>query len=122
MAKTNPRLVALQRRHRRVRKKIRGTPERPRLCVYKSLRHMYAQIIDDEAGRTLASAATTQSAVADGVTSRCTREAAALVGRALAERAKERGITRVVLDRSGYPYHGRIKALADAAREAGLEF
>jgi large subunit ribosomal protein L18 len=111
------RKAARRRRHRRVRAKLKGTAQRPRLAVYRSLHHVYAQIIDDESGRTLAAASTLQlRSGAKNV------EAAAAVGRAIAERAKTVGVTRVVFDRGGFLYHGRVKALADAAREAGLEF
>jgi large subunit ribosomal protein L18 len=108
------------RNHRRIRKKVTGTPERPRLCVFRSLKHIYAQIIDDVHGRTLAAAssAAKSSGLAGGGNLASARE----VGRLIAERAKEKGIRRVVFDRGGYLYHGRVKALADAAREAGLEF
>ncbi len=107
------------RRHRRVRKKVRGTASRPRLSVFRSNKHIAAQIIDDYAGVTLASASTVAD-VSDG--SRSSAEAAAQVGTMLAERAKSAGIDQVVFDRGGYRYHGRVAALADAAREGGLEF
>ena len=110
------------RRHLRVRRKIVGDVERPRLCVFRSLRHIYAQIIDDREGRTLASASSMKLAVAvDEKTGRKMLEAKA-VGKAIAESAKDKGITKVKFDRGGYLYHGRVAALADAAREAGLEF
>lgn len=114
------RAEARERRHRRVRKKIVGTAERPRLCVYKSLRHIYAQLIDDESGRTLAAASTLDPQF-DGSRG-CNIEAAKAVGRLIAARARERGIDRVLFDRGGYLYHGRVRALADAAREGGLKF
>jgi large subunit ribosomal protein L18 len=104
------------RRHLRVRKKVEGTPERPRLVVKRSLKHIYAQIVDDRANRTILTVS--DLTVGDGKKS----ERAAAVGKALAERAKEAGITRVVFDRAGYQYHGRVKAVADGAREGGLEF
>ena len=104
--------------HRRIRKKVQGTAERPRLAIYRSLNHIYAQLIDDEAGRTVASASTTEKDLRGGTGGNV--EAARRVGEAIAARAQERGITRVVFDRGGYRYHGRVKALADAAREAGL--
>lgn len=109
-----------QRRHRRVRKRVLGTAERPRLCVYKSLRHIYAQVIDDTAGRTIAAASTLDSSFngAGG----CNIESAQRVGGLIAERAQKHGIEQVVFDRGGYPYHGRVKALAEAAREGGLKF
>ena len=106
------------RRHRRVRSKISGTAERPRLAVYRSNLRIYAQLIDDEAGRTLAAASSLDKDVAGAKRS----EQAGMVGKLVAERAKQAGIGRVVFDRGGYLYHGRVKALADAAREAGLEF
>lgn len=110
---------ARQRRHRRVRGRVSGTAQRPRLCVYQSLRHVYAQLVDDQTGHTLAAASTQESSLgAKG----SNRESAAVVGRAIGERASKAGIARVVFDRGGYLYHGRVQALADAAREAGLEF
>lgn len=114
------RAEARERRHRRVRKKIAGTPERPRLCVYKSLRHIYAQLIDDRGGRTLAAASTLDPQL--GGSRGCNIESAKAVGRLIAARARERGIDRVVFDRGGYLYHGRVRALADGAREGGLKF
>ena len=111
------------RRHRRVRKKVLGDPGRPRLCVFKSAKHIYAQLIDDSEGRTLAAASTHKlgEVKADKKAGRKT-VAAREVGKKLAEAAKERGIQKVAFDRGGYRYHGRIAALADGAREAGLEF
>jgi len=106
----------------RVRRKIVGTPERPRLCVFKSTRHIYAQVIDDSVGHTLAAACTREKSLAEGLESTKNLAAAAAVGKAIGERAVQAGVKRVVFDRGGWPYHGRIKALADAAREAGLEF
>lgn len=111
------------RRHWRVRTRVKGTSERPRLSVHRSNKYIYAQIIDDVQGKTLAAAATTQKAVRDQAGGKgCSVAAAQLVGKVVAERAKEKGITKVCFDRGGYKYHGRVKALADAAREAGLEF
>ena len=110
---------ARQRRHRRVRKSVQGTATRPRLAVFRSSRHITAQVIDDQAGRTVAAVSTQQVGVADGVTGVA---AATEVGRLVAERAREAGIAAVVFDRGGYKYHGRGAALADAARDAGLEF
>lgn len=108
-----------QRIHRRIRQRVRGTAERPRLAVYRSTAHIYAQVIDDDAGRTVVSA----SSVEKGSRRNGSNVAAAReIGRMVAERAKEKGINSVVFDRGGYLYHGRVKALADAAREAGLEF
>lgn len=111
-----------QRRHLRVRKKIVGTSERPRLNVFRSNANIYAQIIDDSEGKTLVSASTLDKAIADKVESSGNVEAAIEVGKLVAERALASGITNVVFDRGGYIYHGRVKALADAAREAGLVF
>jgi len=111
-------------RHHRVRKKIVGTPERPRLFVFKSLRHIYAQIIDDssvQGSRTLVAASTLDPELRDKIRSD-NIEAAREVGRLIARRALEKGIKQVVFDRGGYPYHGKVKALAEAAREEGLEF
>ncbi len=108
------------RRRRGIRKTIVGVPARPRLAVYRSLQHIYAQVIDDLSGRTIAAASTGDRK--DKVTPGGTCAAAAAVGRRVAERAKEAGIEQVVFDRGGRKYHGRIKALADAAREAGLKF
>lgn len=110
---------ARTRRHLRVRKHLRGTPERPRLAVYRSNRYIYAQVIDDLDGRTLAAASSQEP---DLRAERLNTETAAKVGGLVADRAKQAGVTAVVFDRSGYKYHGRLKALADAAREAGLEF
>lgn len=111
------------RRHRRVRKTVVGTPERPRLNVFRSLDHIYAQIIDDSVGHTLVSASTLDKEVR-GQCGEAAKKAdeAKVVGRVLAERALARGVNRVVFDRGGYQYHGRVKALAEAAREAGLTF
>jgi large subunit ribosomal protein L18 len=108
------------RRHARVRKQIIGTPERPRLAVFRSARHISAQVIDDSSGRTLAAASTIEPTLHQESGGKV--GAAKLVGRAVAERASSAGIARVVFDRGGFRYHGRVAALADAAREAGLEF
>ena len=104
--------------HSRIRKKVRGTADRPRLAVYRSLNHIYAQVIDDDSGKTLATASTTEKALAGS--SGGNIDAAKRVGAAVAERAKAAGIENVVFDRGGYVYHGRVKALLDATREAGL--
>ncbi|WJH36427.1 50S ribosomal protein L18 [Paenibacillus aurantius] len=109
------------KRHLRVRKKIQGTTERPRLSIYRSSKHMYAQIIDDVKGVTLA-AASTQDKELKEVGNGGNVDAAKQVGELIAKRAKENGVEKVVFDRGGYLYHGRVQALADAAREAGLEF
>ena len=116
------------RRHRislRLRKRIAGTPERPRLAVFRSVSHIYAQVIDDAAGTTLVSASTTEPALKAKMTEGAkggNLAGAKAIGVAVAERLKARGITRVVFDRGGFLYHGRVKAVADAARESGLEF
>ncbi len=109
------------KRHRRIRKRISGTVDVPRLCVTKSLRHVYAQLIDDETGRTLV-AASTVDAELQGDAGGCNIPAATKVGELIAKRAVERGIVRVVFDRGGYPYHGVVAALAEAARKGGLKF
>lgn len=113
-----------KKRHMRIRRRIRGTPERPRLVVFKSLRHIYAQIVDDtprEGSRTLVAASTLDPEIRGKIRSD-NIEAARLVGQVLARRAVEQGIRKVVFDRAGYPYHGKVRALAEAAREGGLEF
>ena len=117
---TKQKQEARARRHRRVRKLVRGTAERPRLAVFRSNKHMTAQVIDDMAGRTLAAASTVEADLRSGPTGN--KAAAAKVGQLVAERAKAAGVTKVVFDRGGNIYHGRIAAVADAAREAGLEF
>lgn len=104
--------------HSRIRKKVSGTAERPRLAVFRSLNHIYAQVIDDKSGRTLATASTTEKGL--GLKTGGNLEAAAAVGKTIAERAQQAGIASVVFDRGGYVYHGRVKALIDATREAGL--
>jgi len=110
------------KRHLRIRKKIKGTPERPRLAVFKSEKHIYAQIIDDTKGHTLVAASTLDKELRDKLVKTYNVEAAREVGKLIAQRALSLGIKKVVFDRGGFKYHGRIKALADAAREAGLEF
>ena len=112
----------VKRRHQRVRKKVNGTPERPRLCVFRSNSHIYAQVIDDVAQHTLAAASTLDSNIKSQANSGATCEISSAVGKLVAERALEKGISKVVFDRGGNLYHGRIKALAEAAREAGLDF
>ena len=115
--RTDKKTLGRHRRHRRVRKKISGTTARPRLAVYRSNRHIYAQVIDDTAGRTLAAASTLLEGVdGDDPTAR-----AKAVGKTVAEKAKEAGIEHVVFDRGGFRYHGKVKAVADGAREAGLD-
>ena len=119
MDKARHRVEARGRIRERIRRKVTGTAERPRLAVFRSLKYMYAQVIDDAAGKTLASASTREGeATAKGANA----AAAKALGALIAKKAKDKGITRVVFDRGGYLYHGNIKALADAARENGLEF
>lgn len=105
--------------HKRIRNRLAGTPERPRLAVFRSVNHIYAQVIDDEHGHTLVAAGSIEKDLGGKGGN---VEGAKRIGKAVAERAKDKGITKVVFDRGGYQYHGRVKALADAAREAGLEF
>ncbi len=112
----------LDRRHRRVRAKVDGTAARPRLNVFRSLTNIYAQVIDDLSGHTLASASTIDNEIAKQIDGKTKREAAKIVGQVLAQRAKEAGISSVVFDRGGYQYHGRVAALAEGAREGGLNF
>ncbi len=106
--------------HRRIRQRVKGTAERPRLAVFRSVKHIYVQVIDDRRGQTLAAASSAEKKA--GVASGGNVAGAKAIGRLVAERAREKGISKVVFDRGGYLYHGRVKALADAAREAGLEF
>lgn len=120
MKKTRTRRAARIRRHIRVRKSVRGQESRPRLAVFRSNAHIYAQIIDDVAHRTLAAASDVEAALRNGKQRKTERASA--VGKLIAERAKAAGIDRVVFDRGGFQYHGRVRALADAAREGGLEF
>ena len=112
--------AARTRRHLRIRRRLSGTPERPRLAVYRSLTHIYAQVIDDVAGRTLAAASDLDADLRSATGTK--RDAATQVGALVAERAKNAGVSQVVFDRGGFLYHGRVKALADAAREGGLKF
>lgn len=113
---------ARRKRHARVRRKVAGTAERPRLNVYRSNLHIYAQVVDDVAGRTLVSASTLDKELRPELADLSAAERAKAVGRAVAERARAQGIESVVFDRGGYPYHGRVKLLAEASREAGLVF
>lgn len=119
---TQQKTEARERRRRRVRSRVSGTPQRPRLNVFRSSTNIYAQVIDDVGGRTLVSASTIDKAIAGQVEGKPKTEAARIVGKILAERAREAGISRVVFDRGGYKYHGRVAALAEGAREGGLEF
>jgi large subunit ribosomal protein L18 len=111
-----------QRIHQRVRRTLVGTPQRPRLCVFRSLKQIYAQVIDDQTGRTLAAASSLDAEVRKQIKGGGNLAAAKVVGKAIGERARAAGITKVVFDRGGYQYHGRVQALAETAREAGLEF
>lgn len=115
-----PRSLIRERIHTKIRKRLRGTPERPRLAVFRSLQHIYAQVIDDSTGRTIAAASSNEKEPA--APSGGNVEGAKAIGKLVAERAISKGVKSVVYDRGGYIYHGRVKALADAAREAGLEF
>ncbi|HEY4868856.1 MAG TPA: 50S ribosomal protein L18 [Candidatus Dormibacteraeota bacterium] len=110
------------KRHRRVRKHVSGTAERPRLAMYRSLHHISVQLVDDTAGRTLASASTTEAELRASLQGGPTLSAATAVGKAIAARARDQGIESVIFDRGGYLYHGRVRALAEAAREGGLRF
>jgi large subunit ribosomal protein L18 len=118
MIKKDSRDALRRKRHERMRLRLEGTAERPRLSVFRSAKFIYAQVIDDSTGRTLAAASSREPSVADGSG---TVDAARAVGRALAERAKAAGVTTVVLDRGGYQYHGRVRSLAEGAREGGLD-
>jgi large subunit ribosomal protein L18 len=118
----NPKVLARMKRRQSIRKRIRGTQERPRLSVFRSARHIYAQIVVDTSGETLASASTVCREVRENRKTKGKTEVAGRVGTLLAQRAAERGVTSVTFDRGGYRYHGRIKALAEAARENGLAF
>ena len=120
MASTKEKMRLKSRRHARIRAKVSGTAERPRLAVFRSNRHIVAQVIDDSIGHTIAAASTVEPSIRGGATGNV--EAAKAVGTLVAERAKDKGITSVVFDRGGSTYHGRVAALADAARAAGLEF
>ena len=121
MGKTDTR-EARYKRHHRVRLKVNGTDSRPRLCVFRSLNHIYAQVIDDSRGHTLVSASTLESEIKSELDGKVKKNQAELVGALVAKRALDKGIKQVVFDRGGYKYHGRVKALAEGAREGGLKF
>lgn len=122
MIKTKSRNEMRLLRHSRLRRKLSGTPERPRLAVFRSLKEIYVQVIDDTVGHTLVSASTLDKSLAEALpSSHCTVEAARVIGKVIAQRAQEKGITEVLFDRGGHVYHGRVAALAEAAREAGLK-
>lgn len=122
MALDDPRARGRRLRQARVRKQIRGTDARPRLCVFKSEKHMYVQVISDDSGQTLTVASTLSPDLRDALPKTATVEAAKRVGALIASKCREKGIAQVVFDRNGFPYHGRVKALAEAAREGGLKF
>ena len=122
MARSDSKNQIRMRIHARIRSKVEGTPERPRLAVFRSVKHIYAQVIDDTKGHTVAAAASTEKSATSGKSSGGNLGGAKEIGKLVAERAKDKGIKSVVFDRGGYHYHGRVKALAEAAREAGLEF
>jgi len=122
MAEQNRSDRAREKRHQRVRVRVSGTAERPRLNVFRSLRHMYAQLIDDLAGHTMASASTMDAEIKEQLAKLSRADQAKLVGQVLAKRGLEKGVKQVVFDRGGYKYHGRVKALAESARAAGLQF
>lgn len=122
MPSVNPKALARERRKRRVRKKIRGTAARPRLSVFRSARHIYVQAVDDDSGMTLAAASTLSPELKDKVKGLNKRDAAKMVGEQIGSRIKEKGLERVVFDRNGFLYHGRVQALSEGAREAGLKF
>jgi large subunit ribosomal protein L18 len=121
MSQTNPRRVARLKRQARIRKKIRGTAERPRLSVFRSARHVYAQIVDDSLGTTLVAASSVEKNIQEQPKFENKKAVAVHVGKLIAQRALDKGIKKVVFDRNGFLYHGRVKALSDGAREAGLE-
>lgn len=122
MARTNPRERARTLRQGRVRRSVQGTNARPRLCIYRSGRHMYVQVISDESGATLTAASTLSSELRSTIKKTATVDAAKEVGSLIARKCQEKGIVQVVFDRNGFLYHGRIRAVAEAAREAGLQF
>jgi large subunit ribosomal protein L18 len=122
MKKSATMRAARIRRHARVRRRVKGSAEKPRLCVFRSLSHIYAQVIDDVTRITLVSASDVEKDVVSKTNGKKKSDVATLVGTLVAERAKQKGITKVVFDRGGYPFHGRIKALAEAARAGGLDF
>jgi large subunit ribosomal protein L18 len=122
MIKREDRNISRRRRHLRIRQTVRGSPDRPRLSVFRSLAHIYVQVIDDERNRTLAAASSLDPEIRAEVAKAKKAEAGRLVGELIARRAKSKGVRQVVFDRGGYLYHGRVRALADGARKGGLEF
>jgi large subunit ribosomal protein L18 len=119
---TSERGTKRENRRVRIRRKVRGSDERPRLSIYRSLHHIYAQVISDTSGQTIVAASTATAGVREALTSRRSVAAAKAVGKAIADRCREKGISEVIFDRNGFLYHGRVKALAEAAREGGLKF
>lgn len=122
MIKKQSRTSVRVKRHKRMRHHISGTAVKPRMCVFKSGKHIYVQVIDDTKGHTLASASTLEAEIKSKLKNTSNIEAATMVGEVIAQRAKDKGVTQIVFDRGGFIYHGKVKALADAAREQGLEF
>jgi large subunit ribosomal protein L18 len=122
MGRINPSRMARLKRKRSIRKKISGTPDRPRLCVFRSANHIYAQLVDDTQGHTLTTASTLEKEARDAAQTGGKIGRASIVGKLVAKRALEKGIEKVVFDRNGFLYHGRVKAVSNAAREAGLKF
>jgi len=122
MARRDSKNIIRLRVHKRIRSRVSGTAERPRLAVFRSVKHIYAQVIDDTAGHTVVAASSSEKVAATGKSGGGNLSGAKAIGKLVAERAKDKGIKAVVFDRGGYHYHGRVKALAEAAREAGLEF
>jgi len=122
MARTNPRERGRALRKKRVRKRVKGTDASPRLCIYRSSKHLYVQVVSDESGQTLATASTLSAELRTTLKKTATVEAAKGVGTLIAQKCQEKGIHRVVFDRNGFLYHGRVRAVAEAAREAGLQF
>jgi large subunit ribosomal protein L18 len=122
MGSLNLRKKARLKRKKRIRKTITGTQQRPRLCVFRSAKHIYAQVIDDTQGQTLAAASSLEKAVKASADTKNKKSAANMIGKLVAERALEKGVKQIVFDRNGYLYHGRVKAVSDGARETGLDF
>ena len=122
MSITNPKQVARLKRQKRIRKTTQGTPQRPRLCIFRSARHIYAQVIDDTVGQTLASASSMEATVRQRSDFENMVSVAAHIGKLVAERAQENGVKQVVFDRNGFLYHGRVKAVSEGARKSGLDF
>ncbi len=122
MSATNPKQVARLKRQKRIRRKTQGTTQRPRLCVFRSAKHIYAQLIDDSRGQTLASASSMESDIRQRTDFENKVALATLIGKLIGERAQEKGVKQVVFDRNGFLYHGRVKAVSEGARKSGLDF